>query len=168
MVVWYDICLNLLGEFETQMQLKLQPVVMQVGIELSYLLKTWSVLHGNWLWLLFCSLPQDFKEQIIHHLATLVLLSFSWCVNYIRIGTLVMLVHDASDVLLEVSHNHTMLILDYFAKALIVHFVNLSNIFVQICLRSVCLSDITVLLLILEHHNWYCSRTNISIQAKLQ
>ncbi|XP_074522900.1 ceramide synthase 2 [Halichoeres trimaculatus] len=44
---------------------------------------------------------KDFKEQIIHHLATLVLLSFSWCVNYIRVGTLVMLVHDASDVLLE-------------------------------------------------------------------
>ncbi|AWP02064.1 putative protein Lines -like [Scophthalmus maximus] len=44
---------------------------------------------------------KDFKEQIIHHLATLVLLSFSWCSNYIRVGTLVMLVHDASDVLLE-------------------------------------------------------------------
>ncbi|KAL1007483.1 hypothetical protein UPYG_G00087390 [Umbra pygmaea] len=44
---------------------------------------------------------KDFREQIIHHLATLTLLSFSWCVNYIRIGTLVMLIHDASDVLLE-------------------------------------------------------------------
>ncbi|XP_078800991.1 ceramide synthase 2-like isoform X9 [Oryzias latipes] len=44
---------------------------------------------------------KDFREQIIHHVATLVLLSFSWCANFIRVGTLVMLVHDASDVLLE-------------------------------------------------------------------
>uniref|UniRef100_A0A8C7WT11 Ceramide synthase 3a n=1 Tax=Oryzias sinensis TaxID=183150 RepID=A0A8C7WT11_9TELE len=44
---------------------------------------------------------KDFREQIIHHVATLVLLSFSWCANFIRVGTLVILVHDASDVLLE-------------------------------------------------------------------
>ncbi|XP_041075335.1 ceramide synthase 2 [Polyodon spathula] len=44
---------------------------------------------------------KDFKEQIIHHLATLNLLAFSWCCNYIRVGTLVMLIHDTSDVLLE-------------------------------------------------------------------
>ncbi|GAA6075994.1 ceramide synthase 2 isoform X1, partial [Tachysurus ichikawai] len=43
----------------------------------------------------------DFKEQLVHHWATLTLLTFSWCANYIRIGTLVMLVHDAADVFLE-------------------------------------------------------------------
>ncbi|XP_007905491.1 ceramide synthase 2 isoform X2 [Callorhinchus milii] len=44
---------------------------------------------------------KDFREQIIHHLATIILISFSWCANYIRVGTLVMAVHDASDILLE-------------------------------------------------------------------
>ncbi|CAK6951113.1 ceramide synthase 2 [Scomber scombrus] len=44
---------------------------------------------------------KDFKEQVIHHIATLTLLSFSWFSNYIRIGTLVMAVHDSADILLE-------------------------------------------------------------------
>uniref|UniRef100_A0A8C4Z7H0 Ceramide synthase 2b n=1 Tax=Gadus morhua TaxID=8049 RepID=A0A8C4Z7H0_GADMO len=44
---------------------------------------------------------KDFNEQIIHHLATIVLLCFSWCMNYIRAGTLVMLLHDSSDYFLE-------------------------------------------------------------------
>lgn len=46
---------------------------------------------------------QDFKEQVIHHTATLTLLGFSWISNYIRIGTIVMAIHDCSDIILEVS-----------------------------------------------------------------
>uniref|UniRef100_A0A3Q3WRP8 Uncharacterized protein n=1 Tax=Mola mola TaxID=94237 RepID=A0A3Q3WRP8_MOLML len=56
---------------------------------------------GFYLSLLFSVASDDFKEQIIHHVATIVLIGFSWLVNYIRAGTLIMLVHDASDYLME-------------------------------------------------------------------
>ncbi|XP_059917218.1 ceramide synthase 2 isoform X2 [Gadus macrocephalus] len=47
------------------------------------------------------ALYDDFKEQVVHHIATLTLLAFSWASNYIRIGTLVMATHDSADILLE-------------------------------------------------------------------
>ncbi|XP_062869084.1 ceramide synthase 2 [Trichomycterus rosablanca] len=64
------------------------------------------ILEMSFYWSLLFSITfdvkrKDFKEQIVHHLATLSLLAFSWCGNYIRAGTLVMLVHDAADVFLE-------------------------------------------------------------------
>lgn len=46
---------------------------------------------------------QDLKEQTVHHFATIFLITFSYCANYMRAGTLVMLLHDAADHFLEVS-----------------------------------------------------------------
>ncbi|KAJ8371498.1 hypothetical protein AAFF_G00307770 [Aldrovandia affinis] len=44
---------------------------------------------------------KDFLIMFIHHLATVGLISFSYVNNMLRVGTLVMCVHDASDFLLE-------------------------------------------------------------------
>lgn len=56
----------------------------------------WSVYP---LWQL-C--PQDFLIMFLHHVATISLITFSYVNNMARVGTLVMCLHDAADVLIEV------------------------------------------------------------------
>lgn len=46
---------------------------------------------------------KDFNEQIIHHFSTIFLIGFSYVANFVRVGTLVMAIHDISDVFLEVA-----------------------------------------------------------------
>ena len=41
--------------------------------------------------------------MMVHHVATIGLLSFSWVSNWVRAGSLVLLVHDAADSWLSVS-----------------------------------------------------------------
>uniref|UniRef100_A0A8C8SS04 Ceramide synthase 3 n=1 Tax=Pelusios castaneus TaxID=367368 RepID=A0A8C8SS04_9SAUR len=43
----------------------------------------------------------DFTAHVVHHLAAITLMACSWCANYIRIGTLVIIVHDTADFWLE-------------------------------------------------------------------
>ncbi|XP_030366562.1 ceramide synthase 5 isoform X5 [Strigops habroptila] len=44
---------------------------------------------------------QDFLIMFVHHLATIGLITFSYMNNMVRVGTLVLCLHDASDFLLE-------------------------------------------------------------------
>eukprot|EP01006_Ploeotia_vitrea_P052569 TRINITY_DN67704_c6_g2_i2.p1 TRINITY_DN67704_c6_g2~~TRINITY_DN67704_c6_g2_i2.p1 ORF type:complete len:237 (-),score=133.03 TRINITY_DN67704_c6_g2_i2:72-782(-) len=44
---------------------------------------------------------KDFWEMFVHHLATITLVLFSYLTNFVRIGTLVLLVHDISDPIME-------------------------------------------------------------------
>ncbi|CAG0889411.1 unnamed protein product [Darwinula stevensoni] len=54
------------------------------------------------LTLVFDVKRKDFLAQMTHHVVTIVLLMGSWIVGAIRIGTLVLIVHDCADVFLEV------------------------------------------------------------------
>jgi len=51
--------------------------------------------------LLFDNKRKDFPEQIVHHIATILLLSLSYVCNFTRVGTLVLWCHDVSDIFLE-------------------------------------------------------------------
>lgn len=65
-----------------------------------YILETafyWSLIFSS----VFDIKRSDFRELMIHHVVTIGLLSISWTINMVRVGTLVLLSHDLSDVLLE-------------------------------------------------------------------
>lgn len=69
-------------------------VLVYYLLELSfYCSLLWSLLKDH--------RRKDFLEHCIHHAATVWLIVFSYTCNYIRIGTLVMFLHDVSDILLE-------------------------------------------------------------------
>ena len=44
---------------------------------------------------------KDFWEMVIHHIATITLITMSYMANFVRIGTLIIAIHDLSDVFLE-------------------------------------------------------------------
>jgi TLC domain len=51
----------------------------------------------------------DFWQHFVHHLVTMALITLSWVTNFVRMGTLVMLIHDISDVPLEIAKVSTVL-----------------------------------------------------------
>lgn len=46
---------------------------------------------------------KDFWQMFIHHVLTLMLISLSWVCNIHRVGSLILVVHDCADILLEIA-----------------------------------------------------------------
>ena len=46
---------------------------------------------------------KDFYQMLLHHVATISLICFSWVLNMLRAGMLVLVLHDTADVFLEIA-----------------------------------------------------------------
>ena len=57
----------------------------------------WSMTFTHF----FESKRKDFWQMFFHHLVTICLITFSWTCNLIRVGTLVLIIHDCADIPLQ-------------------------------------------------------------------
>ena len=63
-----------------------------------YWFLTFSQLYGD-----STKKRKDFWQMMLHHAASISLIYFSWVLNMVRAGMLVLVLHDMADVLLEVA-----------------------------------------------------------------
>ena len=76
----------------------LQSVPMEIKFFYIYQLCCyWSMLLSQFVDVKW----KDFFEMFIHHVATILLIVFSWTCNLVRVGSLILIVHDCADIFME-------------------------------------------------------------------
>ena len=73
--------------------------------------RRYYMVQLTFYWFLTCSQingdsgkrRKDFWQMLLHHIATISLINFSWVLNMVRAGMLVLVLHDSADVLLEIA-----------------------------------------------------------------
>ncbi|KIH45596.1 Longevity-assurance protein, partial [Ancylostoma duodenale] len=67
------------------------------------------IIEASFYWALFIGTlcvdvrRADFIQMMLHHGITIALLYVSWSMNMVRVGTLVLFVHDAADIFIEIA-----------------------------------------------------------------
>jgi len=77
------------------------PVTMKVSLRYLYVVQL-----AIWVYTAFsCRFVElrrkDYIEMMVHHIVTILLVAGSWSYNYMRIGLLVLYVHDVSDIFID-------------------------------------------------------------------
>ena len=73
--------------------------------------RRYYMVQLTFYWFLTCSQiygdsgkkRKDFWQMLLHHAATISLINFSWVLNMVRAGMLVLVLHDSADVFLEIA-----------------------------------------------------------------
>jgi ceramide synthetase len=63
-------------------------------LQMGYYLQAVVTIH-------FESAKKDYWQHVVHHLVTITLIHLSWMLAYVRFGSIVLIIHDASDVWME-------------------------------------------------------------------
>lgn len=94
---------NLLGDHENIAYFKNYPCQKIPNfMDDLYIIKLSYHLYEQMYTLIFQRERRDFPEIMLHHFLTLVLILFSYSVNFMPMGAVVMLIHDVTDLVVSV------------------------------------------------------------------
>lgn len=78
-------------------------IVILPHVKFMYLLQIGYHLYSFFYQVLMKRKDKKYLEFVLHHGLTIFLMGFSYCTNFINLGTIVLMIHDCSDALLSLA-----------------------------------------------------------------